>query len=195
MSTNSPSDNPQAAFQNAVLQKTSGAPIEPETHLWSGGYSPKAMFGTWILSLISSVIVVVAIGLAPTFMPNFEGTQILWMVGGGIIGLWWLYAIATYAYRRVSVHYELTTQRFIHTHGILTRTTDRIEVLDIDDVTFSQGLVQRILGVGTIILSSSDRSHPNLRLEGIDKVSEISGLIDDTRRKERRKRSLHIEAS
>ena len=98
-------------------------------------------------------------------------------------------------YRRWSMYYELTTQRFIHTQGILTRTTDRVDVIDIDDVSYTQGVVQRILGVGTIRLMSKDQSHPSLNLLGIDQVARVSGMIDDVRRKERRKRSLHIDAT
>jgi hypothetical protein len=72
--------------------------------------------------------------------------------------------------------------------------TDRIEVIDIDDVTYEQGLVQRMLGVGTIRIASSDRTHPELVLSGIDGVQQVADTIDDIRRKERRKRGLHIES-
>jgi len=75
----------------------------------------------------------------------------------------------------------------------LVRTTDRIEVIDIDDVTYRQGIVERALGVGTILLESSDRTHPTLILSGIDDVQRVAGLIDDVRRKERRRRGIHIE--
>jgi hypothetical protein len=51
------------------------------------------------------------------------------------------------------------------------------------------------LGVGTVTLTSKDSSHPILLLRGIDEVDKVSGMIDDVRRKERRKRSLHIDAS
>jgi len=111
----------------------------------------------------------------------------------GVLALW-LIVGTVYAYRRLGVSYELTTQRFIHQTGILSRRTDRIEVIDIDDVTSSQGPIERIFGVGGIMLESSDRSHPTLNLRGIANVKEISGLIDDVRRQERRRRSLHIEA-
>ena len=93
----------------------------------------------------------------------------------------------------MSVHYQLTTQRFIHKSGILKRVTDRIEVIDIDDVTYEQGIVQRMLGVGKIRITSSDRSHPELVLSGINDVATIADLIDDTRRAERRRRGVHIE--
>jgi hypothetical protein len=48
--------------------------------------------------------------------------------------------------------------------------------------------------VGTIHISSSDRTHPELLLLGIDDVKRVADLIDDVRRKERRQRGLHIEA-
>jgi uncharacterized membrane protein YdbT with pleckstrin-like domain len=106
----------------------------------------------------------------------------------------WLGLGLVLVYRKLDVHYTLTSQRFVHKKGILKRVTDRIEVIDIDDVTFEQGIIQRMLGVGTVRLTSSDRSHPELALRGIDEVQRISGLIDDVRRRERRKRGLHIEA-
>jgi uncharacterized membrane protein YdbT with pleckstrin-like domain len=111
----------------------------------------------------------------------------------GVIALLWIYAVGVFIVRRLSVHYTLTNQRFLHESGLFTRTTDRIEVIDIDDVTFRQGMIERMLGVGTIQLDSSDRTHPRLVLAGIDNVKVVSGMIDDVRRKERRRRGIHIE--
>jgi hypothetical protein len=51
-----------------------------------------------------------------------------------------------------------------------------------------------VLGVGTIRITSSDRTHPQLVLRGIESVREVSGLIDSARRKERVRRGLHIES-
>ena len=106
----------------------------------------------------------------------------------------WVFGGLRYGWRRLGVHYQLTTQRFIHQTGILTRKTDRIEVIDIDDVSFTQGPVERVFGVGTIQLTGSDRTHPTLSMIGIGEVKEVAGLIDDIRHSERRRRSLHIEA-
>jgi uncharacterized membrane protein YdbT with pleckstrin-like domain len=117
----------------------------------------------------------------------------IWWIVLGVLALCWIYGIVGFIYRRLSMHYELTTQRFIHSRGILIRTVDRIDVIDIDDVSYVQGIIQRILGVGTIQLQSSDRSHRQLTLAGIDQVQRVSGMIDDVRRKERRRRSLHLD--
>ena len=180
----------QSEFQPRV-----GMSQEPENRLWEGGYSAKAMYGTWLILAAVTLAVIAALIVLPILkiMPPIE-TNVWWIVLGALLGTWVL-GIATFLYRRLSVHYELTTQRFIHSRGILVRTVDRIDVIDIDDVSYVQGIIQRTLGVGKIQLQSKDRSHPSLLLAGIDQVERVSGMIDDVRRKERRKRSLHIDAS
>lgn len=157
---------------------------EEELGLWKGGYSAKAMIGSWVMAAIASMLLIVA----TIFFPP------AWFVLIPLIFLAWIYAACVLAYRKMSVKYELTTQRFIHKAGILKRTSDRLEVIDIDDVTFSQGLIERMVNVGTIRISSSDRTHPELVLIGIENVQVVSDTIDDVRRKERRRRGLHIEA-
>lgn len=178
----------QEKFTAAARQRVESAPsTSSERSLWKGGYSGKAMYGTWVLSAIITVAAIVALIMLG------NQNNLLWPIGGAAIIAWWVIVLGMYMVRRLSVHYELTTQRFIHQQGILVRRTDRIEVIDIDDVSFTQGIVQRMLGVGTIVITSSDRSHPQLRLLGIDQVATVSNMIDDVRRDERRRRSLHIE--
>lgn len=178
-------------FAAAAAEKMDSArSVTPERSLWKGGYSPKAMYGTWVIAAIVTIVALVAVAM----LAKGENSQTIWMVTGAAILIGWCLAIGTYLYRRLSMHYELTTQRFIHQAGILVRQTDRIEVIDIDDVGYSQGIIQRMLGVGTITITGSDRTHPVLLLRGIDKVPEIASLIDDVRREERRRRSLHIES-
>jgi uncharacterized membrane protein YdbT with pleckstrin-like domain len=187
-----PSTSPSSArdrFQELAKSRVeSSEESTVERKLWEGGYSIKAMYGTWIGSAILTVLVIIAAlysGVSTT----------VWMIVGAAIVVWWCIALAVYLYRKLGVHYELTTQRFIHQCGILVRKSDRIEVIDIEDVAYTQGIIQRMLGVGTITVTSRDRSHPELVIRGIDNVPEIASLVDDVRREERRHRMLHMEAS
>ena len=174
---------PMERFRELASRRTSGGDNEAETSLWTGTYSSKAMVGVWAgLSLFTLALVVAAIMV--------EAFSLWWALGIAVAA--WLIGVVQYLWRRFSIHYELTTQRFIHKDGLVTRHTDRIEVIDISDVSYRQGPVERMLGVGTIIISSSDVSHPSLTMIGIDDVTRVATLIDDTRRKERRKRSLHL---
>lgn len=179
--------SPRERFQAAAAEKMEGNRGIVERSLWKGGYSPRAMYGTWIIATLLTIAAVVLVALFGSHLPN------IWLWTGSAILIGWCIAFAVFLYKRLSIHYELTTQRFVHQHGILVRRTDRIEVIDIDDVSYTQGIIQRMLGVGTITVSSSDRSHPQLVMYGIDSVPEIASLLDDVRREERRRRSLHIE--
>jgi membrane protein YdbS with pleckstrin-like domain len=172
----------------SIKNGTNNAPMDPGTKLWEGGYSPKAMIGTLLL------VAAVSIALIAGAVVFQSAGAIVWQVAIGVIVALWLLSSGLYLYRRWGTHYQLTSQRFIHQRGLLTRTTDRIEVIDIDDVTFTQGIVDRFLGTGTIKITGSDRTDPELSLLGIDEVNRIATLIDDVRRKERHRRSIHIEA-
>ncbi|MFT7643850.1 MAG: hypothetical protein ACI9G1_005616 [Pirellulaceae bacterium] len=169
-----------------LMRGKTGREDEVEEELWEGSYSAKAMYGSWISG---AVLTAVAAGVGVFFGPF--GIAIGFFGGAAVI---FGFLLSLLLYRRYSVSYKLTSQRFIHKSGILKQITDRIEVIDMDDVTFEQGIIQRVLGVGLIRITSSDRSHPELTLIGIDDVKNVANLIDDVRRRERRRRGLHIEA-
>ena len=158
-----------------------------EQQLWQGTYSKLAMIGSWIAATIfSGVVLIVAVAA------KLDGTG--WLVSLGIIALVWIWLTGLLFYRQFSVSYSLTNQRFVHEGGLLWKQIDRIEAIDIDDVAFRQGPIERMMGVGTISIHSSDQSHPILDLPGIENVKEIAALIDNARREERIKRGLHVEA-
>ena len=156
-----------------------------EEELWEGGFSPKAMFTWWVGAGVLTIILIVGLILfwAVPFMP---------IILIGLIALAWIWPACTLMYRRMALKYRLTSQRFIHEMGVLTREIDRIEVIDIDDVSYKQTLIDRMVGVGTIRIESGDRSHPELVLRGIDDVQRVSDLIDAARREERVRRGIHI---
>lgn len=161
--------------------------VDHEEVLWEGRYSGKAMYGSWLLAGL------VTIGGAVAAFMLLEPALAAMIIGAALVVVWGGLAIALLL-RKWNISYQLTNQRLIHKRGLLSRVTDRIEVIDIDDVTYVQGIVQRMLGVGTVRISSSDRTHPELSLIGIDRVAEVADLVDDVRRRERRRRGLHIES-
>lgn len=163
-------------------------PEDFETDLWSGKFSSKAMIGSWIMAVVVSIVVVAAI----LIINQLRGNVMVWTFGVGAIILLWLGLVLVAVYRKLAENYELTTQRLKHRNGILFRTQNRMELIDVNDVHYRQGPIQAILNVGDIIIDSSDPSHPQLVLRGIDDVAMVVDLIDDARRKERRRRGFHI---
>jgi uncharacterized membrane protein YdbT with pleckstrin-like domain len=157
-----------------------------EDDIWVGSYSPKAMIG----QAVGLALLTVVGGIAATFAGP-AGWAVFVVAA---IVLWGVLALVV-LYRRLTVRYRLTTYRLFHETGLLSRTRDRIEVIDIDDVTLKQGLIERMVDVGTIYILSSDVSLPNGRLimTGIEDSKRVTDLIDNTRRAERQRRGLFME--
>lgn len=170
------------------LRQRAPTPDEPETKLWSGGFSPKAMIGYWLLAAVLTIAGVIA----GVFLAIPTGGAIWLLVALLAVALWGGLALY-YLYLRYGLSYELTSQRLVHKVGILSQTTNRIEVIDIDDVSTYQTFIERIMGVGTIKILSSDTSDPMLIIRGIDDAKRIATMIDNVRRDERRRRGMYIE--
>jgi uncharacterized membrane protein YdbT with pleckstrin-like domain len=162
-----------------------------EEDIWEGTYSPKDMYGWWIAAGIGSVAaVVLAIVLAIYgAMPGWG-----WGVLVGLILLTWAWLTFSLYWARWGAYYKLTSQRLIHRAGVIKQRTDRIEVIDMDDITYEQSIVQRMFDVGDVIIVSSDRTDPELRLRGISNCQEVAKLMDAARRRERVRRGIHIGA-
>ncbi len=186
----SPSSSPSvpssvADPEAAVAQQAAGPDAGEEQVLWEGSFSAKAAPGLWLtaaLITIGALVLGLQVGLDEGL---FLGLLAAVIALGGTA----LYVM----YGKLSVHYRLTSRRFIRQAGLIRRVSDCIEVIDLDDVAFSQGPFERLVGVGTIKIMSSDVAHPELFLDGIDRVAEVARLIDEARRAERRRRGLFIE--
>jgi membrane protein YdbS with pleckstrin-like domain len=172
---------------NAAMTTRRGGDSDADSALWEGSFSKLAMLGSWVAAGIVSLGVIVW-GLAA----GFDGRRWGYALMG--VAVLWILLLLRLIYMQLSVHYKLTSQRFVHERGLLWRQQDRIETIDIDDVAVHQGPVQRMLGVGTVRLTSSDRSTPEFVLVGIEDVRKVAMLIDDARRNERRRRGVHIES-
>lgn len=65
-------------------------------------------------------------------------------------------------YKTASVQYRLTTQRLFLRTGLIAKQIEEVELFRVKDVTVTQNVMQRLLGVGTITVISTDDSHPKL---------------------------------
>jgi membrane protein YdbS with pleckstrin-like domain len=186
-----PPGNPTATAPAAAAQ-SAGAPRRgvvdtPEETIWEGSYSPKAMFGAAALGALVSLALIVGIFLAPSG----------WMqaaLAAALVIVWALIA-GRLVQRRLGISYKLTNHMFYHRHGVLTRVTDRIELIEVHDVTYEQGLFERLVDVGSIKIASSDRTDPIFYLRGVESVEKVAQSIDKARRNEQVRRGRRIDFS
>jgi len=182
-------ENQATPAEKLKFSRPDAAAPSEEAQLWEGGYSAKAMYGMWLLGLVLT-----AAGILVVALTALSTNRTAWLALAGGVAALWLLLIGVYFYRKLSRWYVLTTQRLKHRDGILFRKLNRVELIDIDDVSYNQGPIQTLLGVGNLIVKSSDVSHPMLVLTGIADVRRVSELVDNARREERRRRSVHIES-
>jgi membrane protein YdbS with pleckstrin-like domain len=167
-------------------REKSGPSVGEDELLWDGTFSGKAMVGEWISA---AVLTVVLFAVAP-FVGAFPYKQTALF---GLLLLAWLIPTARLTVRKLGIRYVLTERRFFHEEGILLRTTNRIDLIDVDDVAVRRSLVGRFVNVGTIVLTSSDKSHPVVALIGIDDPLEVAELIDQACHRERDRRGVYVE--
>ena len=94
-----------------------------------------------------------------------------------------------------NTRYVLTDQRLKNTHGVFNRITDDLELYRVKDTHFQQTFWQRMVGIGDIVLSTSDTTTPTVVLADIkdaDGVRErVRGLVEQ-RRDAKRVRELDV---
>ncbi len=66
-----------------------------------------------------------------------------------------------------TTHYRITNYRIDFERGILKKRIDTLELWHVDDISFEQGLVDRIMNVGSVHILSNDRTTPRLELDGL----------------------------
>ncbi len=96
------------------------------------------------------------------------------MVGGIIVPL----IIALWKAFTINANeYILTNQRFISKTGLFSKRTDEIELYRIKDYHIEQPFFFRVFGIGTIVLETSDRTHPTYVLRGVPQPEQLRDNI------------------
>lgn len=88
-------------------------------------------------------------------------------------------------------NYSISEDRLFVTVGFLNKNYEEILLYRIKDIKVKQTLGQRILGLGSILLISSDSSLPNLEIKNIRKVLEVKEMIHQLCEKQKISRRMH----
>ena len=148
----------------------------PEQTLWTGRYSLRDAVHLWLTWPLWAALVF-AFSLLHRFLPANLTLADLWLYLALVAVLPGLVLLGRALVRKWSLSYRLTNHRLFTTRGLLSRRHDELELIRVDDVSVRQGLFQRIAGVGTISLLSTDASNPQLNLEGVAAPLELKELL------------------
>ena len=180
-------------MSETTQNNTSAPSVKPgELNLeWS--YSGKAMRAQMILFVLLSLIAVGG-GMYATTAGILGSTYLpIWYIIAGALILLWGYFYAVYFYRTWTIRYRLTEQRLYVRRGLLTQTSDSMELIQIDDVRFIQTFIDRRIngGVGILVIfCSADKTDKKLVIKGVDNPHNIFEKIDSRRAAIRAERSI-----
>lgn len=86
--------------------------------------------------------------------------------------------------------YTLTSQRFRVSKGVLNRVFDDLELYRVKDITVTQALVERMLGLGTIRMVTSDATTPEVVLGAIPEALGVHEVMRNEVERCRRERGV-----
>ena len=81
--------------------------------------------------------------------------------------------------------YTLSNKKLTLRSGLLTTVEDDVLLYRIMDTTLRRTLIQRIFGLGTIVVASSDHSKPELIIKNIRNSKDFKEALDDQIERER----------
>ncbi len=76
-----------------------------------------------------------------------------------------------------SHRYRVSNQRIVVESGVLTKRLDEIDMRLVEDIEFQQTFLERLLGVGQLVVLSADKKMRSFRLLGVENPRDVRELI------------------
>jgi membrane protein YdbS with pleckstrin-like domain len=151
------------AISPKLLNEGESVVVSTRTH-------PKAL-----LLPVLALVVLLAIGVA---VQVWAGVGVLsWIVWALVlIGVLWWFVRPLLVWLAAS--YTVTNRRLITRHGVLTRRGHDIPLSRISDVEYEMGLIDRMLGCGTLKISDAS-TEGEVTLPDIPHVEDVQRKIND----------------
>ena len=87
--------------------------------------------------------------------------------------------------------YKVTNERLINTRGFIAKHTEQVDLFRVNDVRIRQGLLQRLLGVGSVTVVSSDTSAPQKVLLDVGNPHRVGDIVRQAARAEEQRRRVY----
>jgi len=128
--------------------------------------SLKSFWGLYgVLGAIGVLIWVV--GFYSHRVPVSRATVVLVGLVPLLIGLLYSWLV------RLSTEYRLFQESLEVQSGIISRQIENIQLFRVRDLGLAQSILNRLAGVGDIIVTSTDQSAPHYRLRGVEDPREV----------------------
>ncbi len=165
--------------------------VKYPTRLLSSGEEVKAAFRPhWKAIVLPGVLTAAALGAIITIGITVEA-PVMWYGIGGVVAAWLLVALPQWITWWFT-HYVITNERLIVRRGFIARQGKEIPLEVINDVAFSQTVIERLLRSGDLLIESAGEMGQS-RYSDIPDPEGVQSLIYRVR--EERARSLQGQAT
>jgi membrane protein YdbS with pleckstrin-like domain len=166
---------PQCGRPMAAVAAPAAAPMAgsgKEETLWHGTPSWLLLLGKIIRAVLVAIILPVIYYFGRDFLAQYS--TIVWAILAIVI-LWQVVEVFIALTRIRSTKYTITTQRVILESGVFSKEVQEIDLRYVDDTQFRQSFIQRLLGIGSVMIVSKDVASHTLR--GIPDPRGVRELI------------------
>ncbi len=151
------------AISPKLLTDGESVVIDTRTH-------PKALVAPGLVLLVTLVVAIYLTRLAS----NSIVSLVVWILA--------LLAVAWFCVRPfldwLTATYTITNKRLITREGLVARRGHDIPLMRISDVAFDMGIVDRMFGCGTLVISDAS-THGSVRLNDIPHVEDVQRTLTE----------------
>jgi membrane protein YdbS with pleckstrin-like domain len=201
-----PAHSPKPTTQPPAPQQDSPADEDGTPVLWSGRPSLLALAGMFLktgcfLALCWVVyrypVTTTMVGYFPKANVRVEQlTQIEGWLDAGALALSLLAAL-TLAWKVIvlkSIGYEVTPDRIEWSRGVFDRHVDNIDMFRVVDLKLRQSLFECLLGIGTVILITTDETDPEFDFVKVNRCRNLYDALKEAGLNADKKRNvIHVE--
>jgi uncharacterized membrane protein YdbT with pleckstrin-like domain len=134
----------------------------------------KALAGPVVVLVLAVVVAAVVGALVPEGSSQQWLRLAVWVIAAVVVLVW---AVVPFL-RWLATRYTITNRRLITRTGLVTRTGRDIPLYRINDVSYEKGLLDRLLGCGTLVISDATEK-AGVVLDDIPDVERVQVTLND----------------
>jgi len=200
LDTESPLPDSRSVRSDAQPPDTGGTHGEEseEEFIYNGPLSRIALLGPAIALLLWVAVGVAvaavgsyAMGRASAEVARFKYVPVLVGLSVGVVAAFWFAARCIVFHSRV---FRITKDRIESEAGVFSKRVENMDMWRVKDVRFYRTVFQGLLGVGSIIVESSDTSDPRMVIGPLRNARGLYDVIQKAQRQaDRRQGVVHVE--
>lgn len=148
-----------------------------EQVVFEGHPSWRAILAFYLKGILITAAIVVVLALADRVV-DFIGTGVLVIIllAGAAI------TVLAGFIKRVSTQYTITNRRLHIKHGILSRDVQQTRLERVQDVNYTQTVIERLLQVGDIDFDTATADDTTFVFAGVDDPEDVVEAVDRANR-------------